>query len=325
MFARSAFRAAAPLGQSFRQYSSNTAPKATTATPWIVAGAALATGTFGYTYLGNQQTVHAEAHNPGAKAFTGGDQGFVSLKLIEVESYNHNTKKLKFALPDEDMTSGLPVTSAVITKYKGPSDEKPTIRPYTPVSDENDKGHMDLLIKVYENGPMSTHLHNMAVGQSLDVKGPIPKYPWTENKHDHIALIAGGTGVTPMYQLTRAIFKNPNDKTKVSLIFGNVTENDILLKEEFEKLENEYPQRFRVFYTLDTPPKDWAYGKGFITKELLKEVLPDASQENIKVFVCGPPPLYKAISGMKKSPTDQGELGGILKELGYTQDQVYKF
>lgn len=184
---------------------------------------------------------------------------------------------------------------------------------------------MDLLIKVYENGPMSTHLHNMAVGQSLDVKGPIPKYPWTENKHDHIALIAGGTGVTPMYQLTRAIFKNPNDKTKVSLIFGNVTENDILLKEEFEKLENEYPQRFRVFYTLDTPPKDWAYGKGFITKELLKEVLPDASQENIKVFVCGPPPLYKAISGMKKSPTDQGELGGILKELGYTQDQVYKF
>lgn len=318
-------RAAAPLRQSFRQYSSQTAPKASTATPWIVAGAAVATGTFGYTYLGNNRDVHAEASSPSPKAFTGGDQGFISLKLVDVQDYNHNTKKFKFALPEEDMTSGLPVASAVITKYKGPSDEKPTIRPYTPVSDEDDKGHMDLLVKVYPNGPMSNHLHSMAVGQTLDIKGPIPKYPWTENKHSHIALIAGGTGITPMFQLTRAIFKNPNEKTKVSLIFGNVGESDILLKEEFEKLENEYPQRFRVFYTLDQPPKDWAYGKGFITKELLKEVLPDASQENIKIFVCGPPPLYKAISGMKPSPQDQGELSGILKELGYTKEQVYKF
>ena len=33
---------------------------------------------------------------------------------------------------------------------------------------------------------------------------------------------------------------------------------------------------------------------------------------------------YKAISGGKKSPNDQGELDGILKELGYSKDQVYK-
>jgi cytochrome-b5 reductase len=32
--------------------------------------------------------------------------------------------------------------------------------------------------------------------------------------------------------------------------------------------------------------------------------------------------MYKAISGGKKSPTDQGELSGILEKLGYTKDQV---
>ena len=32
--------------------------------------------------------------------------------------------------------------------------------------------------------------------------------------------------------------------------------------------------------------------------------------------------MYKAVSGGKKSPTDQGELSGILKKLGYTEDQV---
>lgn len=188
-----------------------------------------------------------------------------------------------------------------------------------------DKGFLELIIKKYNGGPMSTHLHDMVPGQRLDFKGPLPKYPWTANKHDHVALIAGGTGITPMYQIARAIFSNPDDKTKVTLVFGNISEEDILLKDKFSELENTYPQRFRAFYVLDKPPQEWAGGKGFITKELLKTVLPEPKEENIKVFVCGPPPLYKAISGNKVSPKDQGELSGILAELGYTKEQVYKF
>lgn len=128
-----------------------------------------------------------------------------------------------------------------------------------------------------------------------------------------------------MYQLCRAIFKNPDDKTKVTLVFGNVKEEDILLKHEFQDLENEYPQRFRAFYTLDQPTDEWTQGTGYITQEVLKTVLPEPKTENIKVFVCGPPGFYKAISGTKKSPADQGELSGYLKALGYSQDQVYKF
>jgi len=105
----------------------------------------------------------------------------------------------------------------------------------------------------------------------------------------------------------------------------------------------------RAFYLLDQPPKEWsqyvsfpfcsmlcfaridsstnAYsrGSGHITKELLQKVIPSPSESNIKVFVCGPPGLYKAISGNKKSPSDQGELDGMLKELGYSKEQVYKF
>ena len=173
---------------------------------------------------------------------------------------------------------------------------------------------------------MSEHLHNMNPPQRLQFKGPLPKYPWAENKHEHIALIAGGTGITPMYQLCRAIFNNPADKTKVTLVFGNISEEDILLKHEFEELENTYPQRFRAFYMLDHPPEPWTGGKGHINKDLLKTVLPEPKQgSKIMLFVCGPPGMYNSISGPKKSPQDQGELSGILKELGYSKDQVYKF
>src|SRR5438045_8500844 len=96
------------------------------------------------------------------------------------------------------------------------------------------------MVKKYPNGAMSTHLHDMDVGQLLSIRGPIPKYKWEENKsatplpsssfqsrvnvnrHEAIGLIAGGTGITPMYQLIKAIFKNPNEKTKVFLVYGNV-------------------------------------------------------------------------------------------------------
>jgi cytochrome-b5 reductase len=186
-------------------------------------------------------------------------------------------------------------------------------------------GHLELLIKKYPKGPMSTHIHDLKVGETLEFKGPIPKYPWSANKHDHVAMIAGGTGITPMYQVIRHIFGNPSDNTKVTLIFGNISEEDILLKKELASLENKFPQRFKVFYTLDNPPDSWRQTKGFITKDLLKQILPAPDAGNIKVFICGPPGMYKAISGTKKSPADQGELDGYLKELGYSKDQVFKF
>lgn len=67
----------------------------------------------------------------------GGDQGFVSLKLAEVHEVNHNTKQFRFELPEADQVSGLPITSAILTKFKAPGAEKATLRPYTPISDES--------------------------------------------------------------------------------------------------------------------------------------------------------------------------------------------
>ncbi|KXH67850.1 oxidoreductase NAD-binding domain-containing protein [Colletotrichum salicis] len=335
MFARTAFRAAQPLKLQARRYATEPAAKGSSSNTALYAGGAAAVAGGAYYFLAGGSSASAaqkaEAKVKEAvgaapkKALTGGDQGFVSLKLEDTEIINHNTKKLRFKLPEDDMVSGLDVASAILTKYKGPEDEKATLRPYTPTSDEDTKGYLELIVKKYPNGPMSTHMHDMTPGQRLDFKGPLPKYAWSPNKHEHIALVAGGTGITPMYQLARAIFNNPDDKTKVTLVFGNVTEEDILLKKELAELENTYPQRFRAFYVLDKPPKEWSGNKGFITKELLKQVLPEPKSENIKVFVCGPPGLMNAVSGNKKSPKDQGELVGVLKELGYAPDQVYKF
>ena len=184
---------------------------------------------------------------------------------------------------------------------------------------------MDLLIKKYEDGPMSMYMHSLNPGDTLEIKGPIPKYWWSSNKHKNVAMIAGGTGITPMWQLIHNIFADPRSRTKVTLVFGNIKEEDILLRKQLQDLENLYPRYFRVFYLLDQPLEGWTGEKGHVTAEMLKQVLPEPNEDNMKIFVCGPPGMMKAVSGPKKSPKDQGELTGILKELGYSEENVYKF
>lgn len=43
------------------------------------------------------------------------------------------------------------------------------------------------------------------------------------------------------------------------------------------------------------------------------------------VFVCGPDAMLGHICGKKNPDKSQGEIGGLMKELGYTEKNVYKF
>jgi len=106
-------------------------------------------------------------------------------------------------------------------------------------------------------------------------------------------MIAGGTGITPMLQIIRAIMKNPLDQTKVSLVYANVNVEDILLKTELDDLAKKYKNKFTVYYVLNNPPAGWEGGVGFVSKDMIKDHMPPSSTD-IKVLLCGeqtPPPV----------------------------------
>jgi cytochrome-b5 reductase len=68
----------------------------------------------------------------------------------------------------------------------------------------------------------------MKPGESqLLFKGPIPKYKYEPNTFDRGLCISGGSGITPMYQLISYSLGIPDDKTKWTLVFANVSEEDI--------------------------------------------------------------------------------------------------
>lgn len=127
-----------------------------------------------------------------------------------------------------------------------------------------------------------------------------------------------------MLQVVRELLLRAETSTMLlTLVFANVAEDDILLRDNLDKLAQKH-SNFRVHYVLEKPPADWQGSVGYVTEDVIKKHLP-APSSDVLIMVCGPPPMMKAISGDKSSPREQGELEGLLKNLGYTKDMVFKF
>lgn len=157
------------------------------------------------------------------------------------------------------------------------------------------------------------------------IRGVPPGYRWTPNQHPHVALVAGGAGITPIYQLTKGILGNPEDGTKITLVWGVNSDADIFLRDEFSALEERFPGRFRALYVVSHPEPGSRYPKGYVTKQVLDEAGLGASNsgnKDAKVFVCGPPAMEKALTGAKGFGKSNS---GVLAELGYTPGQIHRF
>ncbi|RPD54450.1 cytochrome-b5 reductase [Lentinus tigrinus ALCF2SS1-7] len=328
-FVRASFAARSAFANA-RRYS--TAPSAGKSSnlPYVLIGAGTA-GLAGYLYLNGSEKAQAAAKPKISDKSPLDPQNFVDFKLKKVEPYNHNTAKFIFELPP-DTASLLPIASCVIVKSSPDSPAplvdakgKPDIRPYTPISPSDLPGELTFLVKKYDEGKMSKYIHEMKLGDKLSIKGPIPKFDYKINQFDEVGMIAGGSGITPMYQILDYALKDPSNKTRFTLIFANVTEKDILLKEEFDALASKFPKTFNVVYTVDKAEQGWKGPTGYVNQELVMQHLPPANLgEKAKIFVCGPPGQVAALAG-KKEGMKQGALGGVLKDLGYNEDQVFKF
>ncbi|CCD24043.1 cytochrome-b5 reductase NDAI_0C03830 [Naumovozyma dairenensis CBS 421] len=255
-----------------------------------------------------------------------GDGAWEEVTLYKVQKEAHNVKRFIFKLP-EDMTLGLPLCGNILTKFvteKGYN----VVRPYTPISDIHAKGSFELCIKRYPDGKMGTHMHSLKPGDKLSIKGPIKKWPWKPNQFKEITLLGAGSGTTPLYQLASHVVKNRKDKTKVNVYYGNKTVGDILLKKEWKELEEQHPGQINVQFFVNEVSgegKDKFNGHvGFITKDYIKNHAAGPDQKT-HIFICGPSGFMKAFSGEKSNSKEQGPLTGILKELGYSADQVFKY
>jgi cytochrome-b5 reductase len=185
----------------------------------------------------------------------------------------------RFKLPSPRSILGLPIGQHISIGANLPQPDgsvKEIVRSYTPISGDHQPGFVDLLIKSYPQGNISKHMASLQVGQTIRVRGPKGAFVYTPNMVRHFGMIAGGTGITPMLQVIRAIVRGraAGDKTEVDLIFANVTAQDILLREDLDALAKE-DSNIRIHYVLDKPPEGWTGGVGFVTADMITVRCPD--------------------------------------------------
>ncbi|GAV56085.1 hypothetical protein ZYGR_0AZ02570 [Zygosaccharomyces rouxii] len=206
------------------------------------------------------------------------------LELEDKTIVSKNTAIYRFKLKTSIETLDLPPGYHLLARAVIDGVEE--VRPYHPISPRYAPGYFDLMVKSYSDGRVSKYFAGLEPGKTVDFTGPVGKLHYYCNNSKAIGLVAGGSGITPILQVLNEVVTTPEDVTKVSLIYANETENDILLKDELDELAEKYPH-FEVNYVVNRPTGNWKGFRGYVSQEMLQKCLPAPAVDN-RLFICGP-------------------------------------
>lgn len=169
---------------------------------------------------------------------------------------------------------------------------------------------------------MGTKLHNLKEGDAVEVRGPNQQWKFEKHQYNHYAMIAGGTGITPLVQAAEYILKN--DSARVTFTTFNKTPQDVLLQDDLKALAARNPGRLTITHFVETGDRAGCEQGGRSCMPLvLKTKLPPPAK-GVLVMVCGPKAMTEHVAGAKTPDFKQGEVDGVLKELGYESKHVWK-
>ena len=259
---------------------------------------------------------------------------FSPFELVATLDYNHDSKIFEFGLPD-GQSLNLPVCACILMKGKT-ADGEDAVRPYTPISDNSTVGKFQLLIKKYEQGVVSKYVHSLKIGDKVEFKH-IPfnvkiQHPFVAQAEGggpvrSVSMLCGGTGIAPMYQALHKVLSDSNDDTVVTLLYGNRSEADILLRKELDALAAKHPSQLKLHHILgataeDPAPEGWAGEVGWIDEDKVRRLCPAPGPDTL-VFVCGVPALYTTLCGPRGDTSMPKDT--VLAKLGYSESMVFKF
>lgn len=258
----------------------------------------------------------------------------IKLYINGITQETADTITIHFAQPERKLRyfSGQYLT--LISEIDG----KEVRRAYSLCSSYHTDQDLSVSVKRVWGGIMSNYLHDhIKVGDEMFVLPPMGNFVFTpDNTSKHIVLIAGGSGITPLFSIIKSALSKDHNAT-VSLIYINSNRNLTIYHDQLEQWCFKFSSRFRIVHFWSDAMKEKQPQRSFFSRLFkrssqnahrinptrLKTILKDLqiSKENSTVFyVCGPLALMEmAVNTIKKIgfPSDV-----ILKENFYPSEKV---
>lgn len=170
-------------------------------------------------------------------------------------------------------------------------------RAYSASSVPRDSAKLALTIKRVAGGLCSNFVNDrVRAGTLIELLGPSGNFAVDidAGAERELVLVAGGSGITPMMSIARTVLAE-EPHSRVTLLYGNRGEADIIFAKALASLAEAHPERLRIRHVLQTPPAGWAGGTGLLdeatTRSELAALAPSASAH---YYVCGPEPMMAA-------------------------------
>jgi ferredoxin-NADP reductase len=138
-------------------------------------------------------------------------------------------------------------------------------------------------------GDFTRKIPELIPGVSVLIDGPHGVFTSRSCKSSKALMIAGGIGITPIRSLAEEMSSNGRD---VVLIYANRNRASIVFEKELAELVNSSSGRLKVIHVISDEP-DWPGEKGRLDKEKISRLVPDFKER--EAFLCGPPPMMKAV------------------------------
>jgi Na+-transporting NADH:ubiquinone oxidoreductase subunit F len=148
-------------------------------------------------------------------------------------------------------------------------------------------------------GIMSSYIYSLKPGDKVAILGPFGEFFARETQNEMV-FIGGGAGMAPMRSHIFDQFHRLNTKRKVSFWYGARSYREAFYIEDFNKIQAQFPN-FKWHLALSEPlPEDnWTGLKGFIHQVVLDNYLKNhPAPEDIEYYLCGPPMMNTAVTGM---------------------------
>ena len=218
--------------------------------------------------------------------------------LIDIIPRTYNVKSFRFPRPEElNYKPG----QFFFVSFK--TDGKELSKHFSFSSSPTEKTHIEFTKKLSDS-QFSGVLRILKKGDWARIDAPYGKFTF-EGEFEKIGLLGGGIGITPFISICRYCTDLKLD-TKITLLYGNRAENDIVFRKELETMQ-EQNRNLKVVFTLNEATANWKGARGFITEEMIKSEVPDYAKTVF--FTCGPPGMVQV-------------MGKLVEKLGLPKTQL---